>query len=244
MTWTSANPEIATVNNGTITGVAAGTTTITAVCGKASASVAVTVTANEPIEPTDPEEPDNPDDPAEPEINLPFTDVPKGAWFYGTVADVYEKGLMTGLTDTIFGPNDKLARAQFATILWRMEDEPAVAFEQKFPDVPDSQFYTKAVLWAADAGIVTGYTDTGKFGPGDNINREQMAVMMFRYADYPWTGYQPEGGLQFLSGCCECQQLCKRCHELVRGQRDHHRRQWQAEPPGRNSQSGLCDHYQ
>ena len=170
ITWKSGNTAVATVDqNGKVTAVAAGTTTITAtaVNGK-SASCQVTVKKEEvTVEP-----------------KLPFTDFGVGVWYYETVKDVYNKGLMTGLTDTIFGPNDKLARAQFATILWRMEDEPAVTFEQKFPDVITGQFYTESVLWAANAGIVTGYTDTGKFGPGDNINREQIAVMMFRYANY------------------------------------------------------------
>lgn len=127
-------------------------------------------------------------DPMEVTLNireaLPYTDVPADAWYIDTVADVYEKGLMTGLDETTFGPSDFLARAQFATILYRMEDEPDVTFEQKFPDVTTGQFYTESVLWAADAGIVTGYTSNGYFGPSDNINREQMAVMMYRYAKY------------------------------------------------------------
>ena len=91
---------------------------------------------------------------------------------------------MTGLEDTIFGPGQSLARAQFAIILYRMEGSPAVEYTAKFPDVADNVWYTDAILWAAEAGVVTGYTSTGMFGPSDQITREQMAVMMYRYANY------------------------------------------------------------
>ena len=184
ITWVSADPSIATVSNGVITGVKAGSTTVTATCGNVSASVAVTVTAEtepDPEEPgTDPGEP-TPD--PEPGVTLPYTDVTPDAWYYDTVADVYEKGLMTGKNPTTFAPAETLARAQFATILYRMEDEPSVSFSQKFPDVVQGDWYTDAVLWASEAGVVTGYSNTGKFGPADMINREQMATMMFRYAN-------------------------------------------------------------
>ena len=117
-------------------------------------------------------------------LELPYTDVTEGHWFYDYVCDVYAKGLMTGLNATTFGPDQNLARAQFAVILYRMEGSPAVKYTDKFPDVEDGLWYTSAILWAADKGIVTGYSNTGKFGPSDNITREQMAVMMFRYAKY------------------------------------------------------------
>lgn len=115
---------------------------------------------------------------------MPFTDVPENAWYYNYVADVYYNGLMTGLNKTTFGPNQSLARAQFAVILYRIQGEPKVEYSPKFPDVGDGIWYTDAIMWASDAGIITGYSNTGKFGPADKINREQMAVMMFRYADY------------------------------------------------------------
>ena len=65
-----------------------------------------------------------------------------------------------------------------------MNDEPKVEYSNRFPDVPDKQWFTNAILWANDIGVVNGYTDTGLFGTGDMINREQMAVMMYRYANY------------------------------------------------------------
>lgn len=115
---------------------------------------------------------------------FPFGDVPASAWYSGYVKYVYENNLMTGLKNDIFGPAESLARAQFATILYRMEGEPEVEYNNKFPDVGAGIWYTDPILWASEAGIVNGYTDTGLFGPGDKINREQMAVMMYRYAKY------------------------------------------------------------
>ena len=114
---------------------------------------------------------------------LPYTDVEETDLYYEYAKDVYQKGLMTGLNETTFGPAEILSRAQFAVILYRMEGEPEVTYSEKFPDVAEGQFYTDAVLWAAENGIVTGY-DEGYFGPGDEITREQMATMMYRYAKY------------------------------------------------------------
>ena len=94
---------------------------------------------------------------------------------------MYALGLMTGLNDTYFGAADPLARAQFATILYRINGEPEVGYSPEFADVPDGVWYTDPILWASEQGVVTGYSN-GNFGPGDYINREQMAVMMYRYA--------------------------------------------------------------
>ena len=113
-----------------------------------------------------------------------FTDVKTSDWYYDAVAYVYEKGLMTGLNATTFGPGEPLSRAQFAVILHRMNGTPEVAYTEKFPDVADNIWYTDAILWANSIGVVNGYSDSGKFGPGDNITREQMALMMYRYANY------------------------------------------------------------
>ena len=90
---------------------------------------------------------------------------------------------MTGLDDTHFGPYGQLSRAQFALMLHRMEDEVAVETDKTFGDITGDEWYGPAVLWAAENGIVTGY-QSGDFGPADMITREQMAVMMYRYAKY------------------------------------------------------------
>ena len=121
---------------------------------------------------------------------LPFLDVNEQDWFVDYVTYVYENQIMTGLNNTHFGPYDVLARAQFAMILYRMNGTPKVDYTTRFPDVQKGEWYTDAILWAAQTGVVTGYTDSGLFGPSDYINREQMAVMMYRYVNYK--GYKSD----------------------------------------------------
>lgn len=120
--------------------------------------------------------------PVEPE-KLPFTDVEEDDWYYSYVRGVYEKEWMTGMTDTTFAPAENLSRAQFATILYRMAGCPEVSGESGFLDVKEGEFYTDAVTWAKNAGVITGYNDTC-FGPDDDITREQIATLMYRYAQY------------------------------------------------------------
>lgn len=114
---------------------------------------------------------------------LPFTDVKEGKWYDEEVAYVYSLGLMVGTSDTEFKPDDNLSRAQMATILYRMEGEPEVTSENPFTDVPDGTWYTDAVIWAAETEVVKG-VGNGKFDPGTNIDREEMACMMYRYAKF------------------------------------------------------------
>lgn len=128
--------------------------------------------------------------PEEP-VHLPYSDVHEGDGFYDSVKYVYQEGIMTGLNETTFGPAEDLSRAQFAVILYRMEGSPEVAYRDQFKDVSSDpgQFYRDAVMWASseDVDIITGYTEgplAGCFGPADKITREQMAVMMYRYAQY------------------------------------------------------------
>ena len=118
------------------------------------------------------------------ESEMSFGDVSTDHWYYDYVKYVYDRGLMTGLNENDFGAVQSLARAQFAVILYRMEGEPKVEYKDVFPDVADGQWYTDAIMWANQSGIVTGYEDSGLFGFADDINREQMAVMMHRYAEY------------------------------------------------------------
>ena len=114
---------------------------------------------------------------------LPYVDVAETDWFYDAVAYTYYEEVMTGMDPTHFGPYGQLSRAQFALILYRMENEPVVETDKKFADITGDEWYGPAVLWAAEAEIVSGYLD-GNFGPADMITREQMAVMMYRYAKY------------------------------------------------------------
>lgn len=114
-----------------------------------------------------------------------FDDVREDAWYFPYVGYVLNKGIMTGKGNSMFVPGEELARAQFATVLWRLSGSPDVGYSPLFPDVNDGSFYTKAVLWASseDVGVVTGY-ENGEFGPADWITREQMATMLYRYAQY------------------------------------------------------------
>ena len=114
---------------------------------------------------------------------MSFTDVNDIDWYYDAADFVFSRGIMTGMTETEFGPSVKLSRAQFATILYRMEGEPEAAYDPAaFPDVREGQFYTAPAMWAKSTGVISGYED-GRFGPADEITREQMAVMMYRYAN-------------------------------------------------------------
>lgn len=110
-----------------------------------------------------------------------FSDVSSADWYRDYVQAAYDEHLMTGMTPTSFGPYVILSRAQFAVILYRMEGEPAISFKDKFADVPAGQFYSEAVMWASENGIVNGY-DEEHFGPADSITREQIATMLYRYA--------------------------------------------------------------
>ena len=114
----------------------------------------------------------------------PFSDVSEGAWYYDAVRYASENGLMGGYGNGLFGPHDNLSRAQFAQILFNREGRPVVNYLLQYGDVASGAWYTEAVRWATSQGIVGGYGN-GMFGPNDNITREQLAVMLWRYAGSP-----------------------------------------------------------
>ena len=115
-------------------------------------------------------------------LDIPFMDIQKNSWMYEGIKYVYDNEIMKGVGDgAAFAPNDSLTRAMFATVLYRMAGEPVVTSANKFPDVVNGKWYTDAVIWANEKGIVSGYGD-GTFGPDKNITREQMAKMMMEYA--------------------------------------------------------------
>ena len=115
------------------------------------------------------------------EAPLPFPDVTEGDWFYDAVRCAYENSLMDGVGDNLFAPNSETTRAQLVTILYRLAGEPEPGGDSGFADVAAGTWYTDAVAWAAENGIVNGTTDT-TFAPGDDITREQLAVILYRYA--------------------------------------------------------------
>lgn len=127
---------------------------------------------------------------------LPFDDIISGSWYEDAVRYVYENGLMTGTSGSTFSPDATTTRGQIVTILWRLEDSPVVNYLMDFADVEPEAYYGEAVRWAASEGIVGGYGN-GNFGPNDAITREQLAVILYRYAQYE--GYDVSGSAD-LSG--------------------------------------------
>ena len=114
---------------------------------------------------------------------IPFKDVPPYKWFYSAVKWSYEKGLLTGTSDTEFDPNAPMTRGMIVSVLYRMEERPKVNGDSVFADVNLSKYYAKGIEWAASENIVSGYTN-GNFGPEDSITREQLAKILYRYAEY------------------------------------------------------------
>ena len=122
------------------------------------------------------------EEPGEETGGLPFADVDADDWFHDSVTYVYENGMMEGTSDTAFSPSMTTTRGMIVTILWRLEDSPEADGQTGFTDVADGAWYADAVNWAAGQDIVEGYN--GGFGPEDIITREQMALILYRYAQY------------------------------------------------------------
>ena len=96
-----------------------------------------------------------------------------------------EKGIMNGISGTSrFAPDEPLTRAMFAAIIYRMEGSPAASYAAKFPDVPDGNYFSVPIVWANQAGMINGHSNTGLFGTFENITREDMVTIMYRYAKY------------------------------------------------------------
>ncbi|MBQ6757067.1 MAG: S-layer homology domain-containing protein [Oscillospiraceae bacterium] len=117
-----------------------------------------------------------------------FTDADANAWYHDGVHFVLENKLMSGYGDGKFGPADYTSRAMVAQILWNLEGKPASTYEMDYTDVAGDAWYADAIRWASEKGVVTGYGD-GKFGPDDNITREQLAAIIYRYAQSKGQGF-------------------------------------------------------
>lgn len=111
-----------------------------------------------------------------------FDDVSEADWYLNYAARISAEGIMTGLNETTFGGTVTLRRSHVATILYRLAGNEDIEFENKFPDVGPGDFYSLPVTWCNKNGIVTGYSN-GYFGPDDDITREQLALMLYRYAE-------------------------------------------------------------
>lgn len=128
--------------------------------------------------PTTPTMPANP----VPDKAMSFTDVKSNDWYYSSVRYAYDNGLFSGVSHDSFGPGDSMDRSMLATVLYSLDGKPA-AGKSGFADVADGAWYADAVAWAAEHGIVSG-VGGGAFTPGGTITREQLAVMLYRYAQY------------------------------------------------------------
>ena len=121
---------------------------------------------------------------------MDFEDVSEDAWYSESVEYVYHRAIMEGIEKNLFGVDHSTTRAMIVTMIWRLEGHPVVNVPIKFVDVPAELWYSEAVRWAASEGIVIGVTEE-LFKPEDNITREQMAAIIFRYAQYKKVA--PEG---------------------------------------------------
>ena len=112
----------------------------------------------------------------------PFTDVKENDWFYDSVKYAYENDLMKGISNTEFAPDSEVTRAMFVTVIYRMENEPQTG-KCAFTDVESGSYYENAVAWANENGIVSGISEEC-FAPNEPITREQMAAIIYRYAEF------------------------------------------------------------
>ena len=117
------------------------------------------------------------------ETPFPFTDVPESRWSYPYIRQLYDAGVVSGMTATTFAPAENMTRAQFVTMLAGLQGADVSAYRTgKFTDVPADAWYAPYVSWAAENGVVHGVSDTA-FAPDADISRQDMAVMVYRYAE-------------------------------------------------------------
>jgi len=111
-----------------------------------------------------------------------FTDVSATAWYHDAVQYCFQAGLMNGMSETTFAPNDTATRAQVVTVLWRLAGEPEGS-GSAFSDVTAGSWYAGAVAWAAEAGVTTGYPDR-TFRPGSAVTRQEFLTFLYRFTQY------------------------------------------------------------
>jgi uncharacterized repeat protein (TIGR02543 family) len=165
--WSTDNAAVVKIdrNSGLAVAVGAGTAviTITPKIGDCKGTYTITVTGGSGD-------------------GLPFTDLGTKDWVRTAVKYVYSNGLMSGTSATTFKPNDSLTRGMFAAILYRVAGKPAVTYTSKFSDVPAGKYYSLPITWASNTGLISGYGDTGRLGPANNITRGQIAKILYLYA--------------------------------------------------------------
>jgi len=129
-----------------------------------------------------------------PDVDLSkFVDVDVSAWYAEAIRWAVKNNVMNGVGDNLFNPNGDTSRAMIVTMLWRLEGSPAYVGASEFSDVDSEQWYGQAVRWANAEGIVMG--DNGKFAPNDPVTREQLATILYRYAQYKKLDVSANAGL-------------------------------------------------
>lgn len=121
-------------------------------------------------------------DPVQPPASLPFTDVAQDAWYHDDVAYVYQNALFNGESPTTFEPENKMQRCMMTTVLHRLAGRPTVSYSEAFLDIPSGQWYTDGTIWAGQLGVVSG-VGGGLFDPFSNVTRQEIAVILYRYAE-------------------------------------------------------------
>lgn len=191
VTWKSSDESVLKVDgNGKVTAVGPGTAKITVMAGTNSNSVMITVLGTEKI----------------------FTDIQTSHWYYDAVNWNYANQAITGFTDGTFGAKESISRAQFITILYRLEGSPEVTYQSIFKDVPDGRYYTDAVIWGSNLGLIKGIS-SNVFGTKDDITREQMVTILYRYLDMK--GYPIENAKE-LSGYKDTSMIGKYAKDAVK----------------------------
>lgn len=161
--WESDNRDVVSVSQtGLVSAIGKGTATVTATLGEKKEHCRFTVIGKQ----------------------FPFKDVKVGDWYYDAVDFMRSNQLMRGRSSKVFAPMETVSRAQFVTIVYRLAECPEISFSNVFSDVGIGEWYASAVIWAHDSKLVEPEADTKCFRPADHITREQMAVMMYRYAKY------------------------------------------------------------
>ena len=180
LTWQSDAPDTASVDaNGRVTALRAGTAVITAACGSVTAACTVTVTGEA----------------------LPYADVPLGAWYYGTVRQVTDLGLLVGTGETEFSPTAPVSRAMLAQILYRLAGEPT-AYYVPWQDMEREHWAWRAACWAHSTGVLPGAE--GQFAPEEPISRQEAVAALWRLAGSP----EAEGTLE---GFADREQAAEDC---------------------------------
>ena len=169
--WSSSDTGKAVVNSrGRVGARSAGTVSITAKAGSLSASQTVEITG---------EDVDLPDD----DVLDRFEDVNPDKWYAPGVEYCVSKGIMTGISDSMFDISGSVNRAMVVTTLWAMEGKPEPVGNKSFSDIPTGRYFTKAVGWAAEKELVSGYT-TGEYQPFTPVSRQQLVTILYQYARY------------------------------------------------------------